>query len=264
MKIIFSIILAIILLSCNQPHETKKLKQTDQAPKKEFTETHSDSIKPKKGKNILVGYYDNYEKLPKLLFDSISEAEFNQLKTTKFLSKPKTKQKGNEFYIETAIRTHTFKKYKDYGEPKNWCGYELLGYYPALKLFALTENSTAEHMGFGELFLLDSTTDYQYTIVSIGDGSVETPIPSPNNKYFVYYDNTMYEHKDSEIRILKINTKTNPEKYLIEYASYSSNYFAVEQIIWKSDQCFYVKGYEEIYDGSEWIKEYKYYSTKFK
>lgn len=262
-KLIFCIVL--LLSSCNQSHETKKQKEIDQAPTKELPETHSDSIRSK-GKTITIGYYDNYEKLPKLVFDSISESEFNKLKAAKFLRKLKPEQRGNEFCIETAIRTHTFKKYADYGEPENWDGYELLGYYPALKLFALTKNSTADHLGFGELFLLDSTTDYQYTIVSIGDGSVETPIPSPNNKYFVYYYNHIYEHKDSEIRILKINTKTNPGKYLTDYASYSSNYFAVEQIIWKSDQCFYVKGYKEIYDESsgQWIKEFSYYRTNFK
>lgn len=258
-------LLSILFFSCNQEpnKETEKPKQTDPAPKKEIKDTLSGLVKPT-GKTITIGYYDSYKKLPKLVFDSISEVEFNELKTRTSLSKIKPKQKRNEFYIETAIRTHTFKKYKNYGEPENWSGYELKGYYPRLKLFALTENSTAEHLGFGELFLLDSITDYRYNISSIGDGSVEIPVPSPDNKYFVYYYNHIYEHKDSEIRVLKINSKTNPEKYLSEYASYSSNHFAVEQIIWKSNHCFYVKGYEEEYDGSEWVKKYTYYKTFFR
>jgi len=260
MKLPFFILLSIaILVSCR--NETKKQK-IDPTPKKELIEAHSDSIKPP-GKTIDV---DSDEESPKLVFDSISESEFNKLKATKFLRKIKPEQKGNEFYIETAIRKHTFRKYKDYGEPKNWCGTELKGVYPALKLFVLTENSTAEHMGFGELFLLDSVTDYQYFISSIGDGSVETPIPSPNNKYLVYYYNEVYEHQNSQIDVLKINSKTKPEKYLIPHSSYYSNQFAVEQIIWKSDRCFYVKGYREMYDESsgQWIKEFKYYRTTFK
>ncbi|WP_341903428.1 hypothetical protein [Fluviicola taffensis] len=259
-------LLTLLLVSCSQSHETKKPKEIDRATKKEITTTSTDSIQPKKGKQILVGYYDNYENLPQLVFDSVSEREFNKLKASKFLRSIKPKQKGNDFYVETAVRTHTFKKYKNYGEPKNWYGYQLKGIYPALKLFVLTKNSTADHLGFGELFLLDSVTDHQYVISSIGDGSVETPIPSPNNQYFVYYDNTMYELQNSDIRILKINDKENPEKYLTEYAYFNSTEFAVEQIIWKSDQCFYVKGYKQIYDESsgQWFKEFKYYRTNFK
>lgn len=254
-----------LLVSCNQNSvkESNKPKHSDPTPQKENPKVSADSIKSKKGKKVIVGYYDNYENLPQLVFDSISESEFNKLKATKFLRKIKPEQKGNEFYIETAIRKHTFRKYKDYGEPKNWCGTELKGVYPALKLFVLTENSTAEHMGFGELFLLDSVTDYQYFISSIGDGSVETPIPSPNNKYLVYYYNEVYEHQNSQIDVLKINSKTKPEKYLTPHSSYYSNQFAVEHIIWKSDRCFYVKGYKEIYDESsgQWGKEFSYYKT---
>lgn len=260
------LLLILPLVSCNESHETKKQKAIDPSPKKELVKTPTDSIKPKKVKRVLVGYYENYENLPQLVFDSVSESEFNKLRAAKFLQKLKPEQKGNEFYVKTAFRKYTFKKYKDYGEPKNWYGYELVGFYPKLKLYALTENSTAEHMGFGELFLLDSITDYQYTIVSIGDGSVETPIPSPNNKYFVYYYNGVYDHQDSDIRILKINDQSDPSHYLSEYASFNSTEFAVEQIIWKSDHCFYVKGYQEIYDESsgQWIREFSYYRTSFK
>lgn len=259
-------LLMLLLGSCNEPQETKKQKEIDSAPKKEFTKALTDPIKPKKGKKILVGYYDNYENVTQLVFDSISEAQFNLLKAKKFLRQMKPEQKGNNFYIETAARKHTFKQYKDYGEPKNWYGNELLGYYPALKLYVLTKNSTADHLGFGELFLLDSITDYQYAISSIGDGSVETPIPSPNNKYFVYYDNTTYEQHNSTICILKINDKSDPLHYLSEHAQFNSTEFAVEQIIWKSDKCFYLKGYKEIYDESsgQWRKEFSFYRTTFK
>lgn len=258
-------LLMLLLASCIQSHEPKKQKEIDQTTKMEITKVSVDSVKPKRGQKVLVGDYDSYENLPPLVFDSISEATFNKLKAAKFLRKVKPEQKGNEFYIETAIRKHSFRKYKDYGEPKNWCGYELKGYYPALKLFVLTENSTAEHMGFGELFLLDSVTDYQYMISSIGDGSVETPIPSPNNKYLVYYYNEVYEHHNSQIDVLKINSKTKPEKYLTAHSNFYSSQFAVEQIIWKSDQCFYLKGYKEIYDeaSGKWRKEFSFYRTTF-
>lgn len=263
---LFAIII-LFLTSCSQEAARKpeKLKQTDPAPKKEYTKTHSDSIKPK-GKTITLGYHDTYEKLPQLVFDSISEAEFNRLKVRKQLMKFKPRQKGNTFFIQTALRKHSFKTYQDYGEPENWSGFELKGYYPGMKLFALTENSTAEHLGFGELFLLDSITDYRYIISSFGDGSVETPIPSINGKFLVYYYNGVYENGVADIGILRVNDKTKPDSYLKEHAFYHASDFGVEEIRWKSDHTFYVKAFHEVRDEAtgEWVRTYGYYKTTFK
>lgn len=133
-----------------------------------------------------------------------------------------------------------------------------------MKLIAITENSTAESLNFGELILLDSLNDYQYTIISIGDGAIELPIPSTSNNYFVYFYNSVYEHKNCSIRILRVNDKSNPKNYLSEYASYESNDFAIEKIVWKSDNSFYVKGYEEVNENGNWVKNIKYYKTEFK
>jgi hypothetical protein len=152
----------------------------------------------------------------------------------------------------------------NYGGEESWNGNEFLGYYPASKLFAITENSTSESLSFGQLFLLDSLNDYKYNIISFGDGSVELPIPSINNKYFVYFYNSVYEHKNCDIGILKINGKSAPKEYLNEYASYNSTDFAIEKIVWKSDNIFFVKGYEEIYENDNWVKKYKYYKTELK
>ena len=212
-------------------------------------------------KNTDIGYADKYDKLPKLTFETITENEFLSLAPKTYIQTIKPDQNKDFFYIQTDLNKHKFKKYKDYGGKESWSGNEFVGYYPDLKLFAITDNSTAENLGFGQLFLLDSVTDYQYNIISFGDGNVALPIPSLNNKYFVYYYNSVYEHKNCDIGVLKINGKSNPQNYLSEYASYRSNDFAIEQIIWKSDNCFYVKGYEEIYENDNWIKKYKYYKT---
>lgn len=265
--ILSSLFVTLVLSSCNgnPGKDPEKSKQPDLTPKKEIRESKPDSVKPT-GKTIAVGYYDNYEKVPKLVFDSISESEFNQLKARKYLTKIQPEKKGNEFQIQTAVRKHSFKKYKDYGEPENWSGYELKGYYPKLKLYALTENSTAEHLGFGELFLVDSITDYRYAISSFGDGSVETPIPSVNGKYLVYYYNEVYENGVADIGILKVNDKTKPDSYLKEHAIYHASDFGVEEIRWKSDHTFYVKAFREIRDEAtgEWVRTYGYYKTSFK
>lgn len=102
---------------------------------------------------------------------------------------------------------------------------------PKLTFETITENSNSENLGFGQLFLLDSLNDYRYNIISFGDGSVELPIPSINNNYLVYFYNSVYEHKNCNIGVLKTNKKSNPKNYLNEYASYNSTDFAIEKII---------------------------------
>lgn len=214
-------------------------------------------------REIDFGYYDKYEKLPKLKFIQISEDEFSMLEQRDFMDTRSPKQNKDFFFIRTAVKSYKFKKYKDYGGNESWNGYEYLGYYPETKLFAISENSTSEGIGFGQLTLLDSLSDYKFNIVSIGDDRVELPIPSINNNYFVYYYNSVYEHKNSEIGILKIHDRSNMSAYLSEYASYQSDDFAIEKIVWKSDKSFYVKGYEEVYENEDWVKKYSYYKTEF-
>lgn len=215
-------------------------------------------------KNINIGYYDRYEKLPKLKFDTASEKEFLKQKSGTFITKPKPNQKGNYFFIKTAHQQHKFKIYKDYGEKDGWSGSEFMGHYPVLNLYAIINNSTSENLGFAELMLLDNATDYTYNIISFGDGSVELPIPSPNNKYLVYFYNAVYQHKNSDIGVLKVNGKNVPATFLKEYSSYHSDDFAIEKIIWLNDNSFIVKGYEEVYKNGKWIKIYKFYKTTFK
>jgi len=264
MRIIQFLILTILTISCNDSKTTKigitektdTVSKTNLSPEK--PELKTDSVK-----NIDIGYPDTYEKLPKLTFETITEKEFLSLEPIKPMQIFKPEQNGNFFYIRTALKKHKFKKYRNYGGAESWSGFEYLGYYPASKFFAITENSTSESLGFGQLFLLDSLNDYKYNIISFGDGAVELPIPSINNKYFVYFYNSVYEHKNCDIGVLKVNDRLNPKNYLSEYASYTSQDFAIEKIVWKTDNSFYVKGYEEVYENEKWVKKYKYYKTEF-
>lgn len=215
-------------------------------------------------KVVDLGYYDTYEKLPKLTFVKIPEKDFLKLEQKNYVVTQNPSKGKDCFYIQTAFEKHKYNNYKDYGAEKSWSGFEYLGYYPDFNLYAITENSTSENLGFGQLFLLDSLTDYKYNIISFGDVGVELPIPSINNKFFVYFYNSVYDHKNCDIGLLKINSKSDPSNYLIEYASYNSTEFAVDKLLWKSDNCFYVKGYEEIYENDVWVKKFTFYKTEFK
>ena len=101
MKILFLIIFSIFLSACNYQAKDKTVK-----PKKDdsitvdtikkISETNDDSTK-----HIDIGYDDIYDKLPKLIFDTISEIEFNRLNPEKFINEVETEQKGDYFYIQT-------------------------------------------------------------------------------------------------------------------------------------------------------------------
>jgi hypothetical protein len=216
--------------------------------------------KNKENKHIVLGYADTYEKLPKLVFSKITQAEYETY-TAEFLFAENTiEPKGNFLYVRTDIKKHKFKKYKDYGAQKGHAGAELLGYYTALNMYTISESSTAEGLGFSELALLDKKTDYFYHLISIGDGRVQLPIPSKNNRYMVYFYNAAYQPKSSDICVLKIGDKASPKNYLTEYASYHSDEFAIEDIIWIDDNSFVVKGYEQMQnEGSK--KKYQFYKT---
>lgn len=261
MKITKIIFLSFLAMSCKKEIDNKSISNIEKS------DTLNTKTQPKIVENdkiIEIGYVETFEKLPKLVFESISEKDFNKIKSNIFIEKYKADEKENHFFVKTDHKTFSFKKYNYYKEDDSHNGFELLGFYKNLNLFALTDNTSSEGLDFGTLFFIDKTNDYQYKIVSFGDGSVELPIPSPNNKFMVYYYNGVYQHKNCEIGLLKINDKTNPKKYFLEYSYYESNDFAIEKIIWKSDNCFYVKGYEEIYENENWIKKYKFYMTEFK
>lgn len=252
-------------MSCKDLHSTENnaSEKKDTLLKRDLSAEKND-FKPGSIKKIDVGYYERYQKLPKLTFEAVAEKEFLALVEKEYLQMVKPEQNDQFFFIQTALKKHRFKKYRDYGGEEGMSGYEFLGYYPDFKLFAITENSTAENLGFGQLILLDSANEYFYNIISFGDGSIALPIPSINNKYFVYFYNSVYEHKNCDIGVLKINDKSKPEAYLSEYTSYQSDDFAIEKIVWKSDRIFYVKGYQENYENKKWVKQFKYYKTEFK
>ncbi len=235
--------------------------------KKEKDVTNGDSIVVKKivannTKEISVGSYEKYEKLPKLTFEKISKKEFLSVTPQNNIEAFLPKYDGDFFFVQTKSKKHKFKKYRDYGK-EGWNGCEPLVYYPKLQMFAIVEAFTSESIGFGRLLLLDSLNDHKYVIESFGDGSVELPIPSPNNKYLVYFYNFPYEHKNCEIGILAINSKDNPRKYLTEHMSCTSTNFKIKKLVWKSDNSFYIKGYKEVFQNESWVEKYEYYKTKF-
>ncbi|MCG9792938.1 hypothetical protein [Flavobacterium algicola] len=265
MRRILFLTLIVLSASCNDKKPKKNItaRKTDIAYQKKIISAKHD-LKVDSVKKVEIGYYDNFEKLPKLSFETVTESEFLSIEPKKYIETTKPVQNNDFFYIQTALRKHKFKNYRDYGGEESWSGFKYLGYYSNLKLFAIQENSTSDNLGFEQLFLLDSVNDYEYHIISFGDGAVKLQIPSINNRYFVYFYNSVYEHKNCDIGILKINDSSSREKYLSEYASYSSQDFAIDKIAWKTDNIFYVKGYEEVNENGEWLKKYTYYKTEFK
>lgn len=215
-------------------------------------------------KEIAVGYVETYDKLPKIVFTPSSVAEYDKYANTKYLVKPKLKTSKTHHIINSKGKQFNLKKYKDYGGEESYSGYGFLGYYPKLKMFALTENSTAEHLGFGNLVLIDSLTSYQYAIVSIGDGAVETPIPSPEGKYLIYYYNWPYEDNSCFIGLMKIGDRKNPQKVLTEKAGFDTKKWAVENIKWINDNTFLIKAFTVKPYNRQGDRFYQYFKANTK
>ncbi|WP_157263057.1 hypothetical protein [Pedobacter steynii] len=210
-------------------------------------------------REVILGTTEEYQKLPHLKLKSASAEDFDQLPETNFWTMPKVEKANHHFYIQTSKGKQKFKIYSNEGNQKGWNGYELLGYSHLLSLYAISSNSSSEGIGFGELFLLDPKNSFKYHISSFGDWYVSLPVPSTQHKNFAYYHNTQYQHKNSDIGILKFNAKAAAGKAFKPVASLHSDEFAVEEMRWADDNILYIKGFEEIYNCDKWIKKYKYY-----
>lgn len=189
-------------------------------------------------KDLEIGSTEAFDKLPKLALQEMTASQF------------RSTQKSN--YFEAAK------------QKKNWPakeGLDYLGFYPALKLFAFSKSSTADDLGFEQLFLIDSLTNTRYNINSFGDGRVALPISSPQQHYLVYYYNFVFEQR-ADIGVLKVNTDAQPANLLKEFASCSIPDFTIEQIEWKSDTCFYLIGFSEVVQNEKTKKEYKYFKVE--
>ncbi|MFD2287093.1 hypothetical protein GJU39_10620 [Pedobacter petrophilus] len=210
-------------------------------------------------KSTSIGYVDNYANLPKIKFEQSNETEYNRYKKVSNLVKAKVEENKTHFTLPTKFKKIKLKKTNQ--EQNDFDGYEYLGYYQRLKMYAFTENSSAENLTFSSFGLLDSLTAHYYSIISIGDGAVENPIPSVNSKYLVYYYNLAYKANSCFIGLLKVNIEGKPEQRLKEKMSFETDNFAVEEIKWVNDQCFMVKTYQTNKVGDQRVKTFTYYKA---
>ena len=258
------LILYVILLnltSCdfkdsNHKKEESKNKSTKQSKDK--------SIEQIKNNIIKIGFYETYEKLPKFKIDSCTKNDFEEIEPDTTFGKLNVERNSNYFFVKTSQKTLKFKEYHENDRDLN--GNEFLGFNDKLKLYAIQSNSYSEGLGFADLTLIDSLSDYHYQIISLGDWSVSLPTASKNNQFFVYFQNPEYESKTLSIAVLKINTKEKPKSFLKEYSScFVDNEMSIEEIRWKDDFTFYIKAYKsEIGEDGYEKKNYKYFFAKIK
>ena len=239
MRLLLPVILLTLILACN---ETPQPQQADavQTPRtdtiKPLTDTPIDSLPV-----ITLGYADTYEKLPKLKFQSISANEFNTLKPVNSFRKTQPSEKDSLLYIVTNQKRITLKKYNPNKFTEGDNGYTYIGANSSHHLFALTQYSLNEGFTFSHLVFIDSLTNYRYNLISFGDGGDMMPVTSSSGKYIIYYYNLIFDNL-SNIGVLKLNKDGKPEKYLSEYASGNYPGMKIEEIVWKSDLEFFVKG----------------------
>ncbi|WP_249475080.1 hypothetical protein [Luteimonas galliterrae] len=221
-------------------------------------------------KQIDLGFFASYEKLPKITFAEISKAEFDRYKS---VYRPKLDPQPSRititettFTIDTNLAKLTFyRENQDLLDRHHACWMVYKGYYPELKTHALVDASEAEGLNFGTYMLVDSDTNTAYSLASMeADGAVETPLVSPGNGYLAYYQNSPYK-PGTFIGLIRI---TGDPKRFREYASFSSREYkdsdrfnSVEDLVWIDDDAFAVKA-AHIEKFSETRPEPKYFKTK--
>jgi hypothetical protein len=257
----------LLIVSCKESKkaEPSLVQQNKSANSKENLSINKEEKLKKDSKIVEVGYHKELDDLPHFELDSIDEEEYVRIPLSNSFKKTKIENNKDFFYIQGAKQKYEFKKYRDYKGEESWSGFEYLGYCTSLNLVAIQESSTAEHMGFSEMELLDTSNDFQYKIISLGDTSVSVPELSPNGKYMVYFQNPEYESKDLTVVILKVNDKNNPTKFLTEYKScFTNSDNSIEEIKWESNHVFYIKAFKSVgfdQNGKE-LRDYFYYKAE--
>lgn len=265
----YFIFTVVLFVSCNEPAKNTLSSLKTTTIKSSNMVTNLDRIDESKTENdtkiIEVGYHENLKRIPHFELDSIQEAEYNTIEAGKSFKVTKLEQRNDFFYIQGAKQKFEFKKYKDYKGDLSWSGYKYFGFNTVLNLAALQELSTADYMGFSEMQLLDTSNDFLFKIISLGDSSVSVPELSPDNKHMVYFQNPEYESKDLTIVVLKVNDKKDPAKFLTEYkCCFLQSDNKIEELKWKSNNVIYIKGYQSSgFDqyGKE-LRNYYYYKAK--
>lgn len=214
-----------------------------------------------KTKNIAIGYLEKYEKLPKIKFDQTTEEEYNKYKKSDKPDSLKIKETETHFTLTTKVKKIKLKKTNQ--ELNDFDGYEYVGYYPELNMYAITENALADNLSFGTFMLIDSITAQEYSIVSIGDGAVESPIPSISSNYLLYYYNRPYHGNGCFIGILEVNKNARPEHRFKEKMSFNfdTKGFSIEGIKWIEDKTFIAKTYVTKIVAGKSVRQFSFYKA---
>ncbi|WP_264550605.1 hypothetical protein [Flavobacterium sp. N2038] len=270
MNLKYFIFALLLFVSCKEATEKKHLSlksdtTTNAGIRTTALETHNEANSEKDSKIVEIGYYEKLQNLPNFRLDSIKETEYNRIPLTESFKIAKIEEHNDFLYIQGANQKFEFRKYKDYKGELSWSGYKYFGNCASLDLVALQELSTADHMGFSEMQLLDLSNNYLFKIISLGDSSVSVPELSPDGKYMVYFQNPEYESKDLTIVILKVNDKNDPPGFLTEYKScFAKSDNSIEEIKWKNNTEIYIKASKSIgfdSNGKE-LKDYFYYKAE--
>ncbi|WP_281322098.1 hypothetical protein [Flavobacterium aestivum] len=267
MKSKYLIFVLLLIVSCKESKkaETSLVQQNKRPNTKENVSINKEEKLKSDSKIVEIGYQEKLDGLPHFELDSIDEAEYDRIPLSNSFKKNKIESNKDFFYIQGAKQKYEFKKYRDYKGDEGWSGFQYFGHCASLNLVAIQELSTADHLGFSEMKLLDASNDFQYKIISLGDSSVSVPELSPDGKYIVYFQNPEYESGDLSIVILEVSDKIDPTKFLTEYKScFSKKGDSIEEIKWKSNNVFYIKAFKSVgfdQNGKE-LRDYFYYKAE--
>lgn len=213
---------------------------------------------------VWLNYREDGRTLPQLTFTDITEGTFLKYykPTTRVVDSSKVNWADSNYVIQTSKDRITFdympKGYK-YDKRIGWHNYK--GYIPELHLYILEAWTDGEFL-LGSLYALDSISGILYLLNTDTDGPANDVFTSPDNKYMLYYGNSVVGSPNCNLGMAKAYLKEGITYYK-NYKGVSFEGLYVKDYAWKDDKTLLLKLVNRKYDreSREWKEEYTYVKT---
>ncbi len=213
---------------------------------------------------VWLNYREDERTLPQLTFTDITEETFLKYykPTARVVDSSKVNWADTTYTIQTSKAKITFDhmpKNYNYNKRIGWHNYK--GYLPELDMYILESWTDGEFL-LGELYVLDSMSSILYLLNTDTDGPANDVFISPDDKYMLYYGNSVVGSPSCNMGVAKAYQKEGITYYK-NYKGVSIEGQYVKDYAWKDDKTLLLKILNRKYDreSREWKEHYTYVKT---
>ena len=204
------------------------------------------------------------DSIKNLAYDTISKEEFEKYKKTYSDKIDRdslrvghgdttftiTGEKKKSVFLTNITEMHTSDSY--------------VGYLKPLNLYLV--ESIDGHNETGSLILIDAKSTKAYYWESLFDEPLDYVSISPGNQYLLAYANSDYEHANSYISVLKINSKKKDVYSLETVLALNLDPLTIKDLVWENDKSIVLSVVESILseEGLETSQKTYYLKITFK